>query len=385
MKKYFYGSHFIDQNDIKSVKQSLNNYLSQGPILKKFENKISKYFNVKYSIAASSATAGLHLAIMSLKLEKNSIVFLPALTFVATANVCLYAGLKIELVDICKSDFNMNLDELEMKLSKLNKIDKKKRKLIIPVHFGGLPCDMRRIKKIALRYNCYVLEDASQAMGSKFESKLIGNCNYSDACIFSLHPVKSITTGEGGLVLTNSKKIKDKTKLLRSHGLKKDNKYHWKNDMIELGFNYKITEFQSALGISQLRKLKKFILKRKKISEFYLDKLKKLNLKFQNYQKIRFDHAYHYFIIKFENIQKNRIENIVHNLTKYGIYAGRQYKPINLHSFYKSKFKSKFPVSEDYFHSSIQIPIYPKLNKNDCKYIVEKLIYVIKKFSKNRK
>ena len=385
MKKYFYGSHFIDQNDIKSVKQSLNNYLSQGPILKKFENKISKYFNVKYSIAASSATAGLHLAIMSLKLEKNSIVFLPALTFVATANVCLYAGLKIELVDICKSDFNMNLDELEMKLSKLNKIDKKKRKLIIPVHFGGLPCDMRRIKNIALRYNCYVLEDASQAMGSKFESKLIGNCNYSDACIFSLHPVKSITTGEGGLVLTNSKKIKDKTKLLRSHGLKKDNKYHWKNDMIELGFNYKITEFQSALGISQLRKLKKFILKRKKISEFYLDKLKKLNLKFQNYQKIRFDHAYHYFIIKFENIQKNRIENIVHNLTKYGIYAGRQYKPINLHSFYKSKFKSKFPVSEDYFHSSIQIPIYPKLNKNDCKYIVEKLIYVIKKFSKNRK
>ena len=385
MKKYFYGSHFIDQNDIKSVKQSLNNYLSQGPILKKFENKISKYFNVKYSIAASSATAGLHLAIMSLKLEKNSIVFLPALTFVSTANVCLYAGLKIELVDICKSDFNMNLDELEMKLSKLNKIDKKKRKVIIPVHFGGLPCDMRRIKKIALRYNCYVLEDASQAMGSKFESKLIGNCNYSDACIFSLHPVKSITTGEGGLVLTNSKKIKDKTKLLRSHGLKKDNKYHWKNDMIELGFNYKITEFQSALGISQLRKLKKFILKRKKISEFYLDKLKKLNLKFQNYQKIRFDHAYHYFIIKFENIQKNRIENIVHNLTKYGIYAGRQYKPINLHSFYKSKFKSKFPVSEDYFHSSIQIPIYPKLNKNDCKYIVEKLIYVIKKFSKNRK
>ena len=121
MKKYFYGSHFIDQNDIKSVKQSLNNYLSQRPILKKFENKISKYFNVKYSIAASSATAGLHLAIMSLKLEKNSIVFLPALTFVATANVCLYAGLKIELVDICKSDFNMNLDELEMKLSKLNK------------------------------------------------------------------------------------------------------------------------------------------------------------------------------------------------------------------------------------------------------------------------
>tara|TARA_Y100000768_G_C23919143_1_gene653945 strand:- start:32 stop:1189 length:1158 start_codon:yes stop_codon:yes gene_type:complete len=385
MKKYFYGSHFIDQNDIKSVKLSLNNYLSQGPILKKFENKISKYFNVKYSIAVSSATAGLHLAIMSLKLEKNSIVFLPALTFVATANVCLYAGLKIELVDICKSDFNMNLDELEMKLSKLNKIDKKKRKLIIPVHFGGLPCDMRRIKKIALRYNCYVLEDASQAMGSKFENKLVGNCNYSDACIFSLHPVKSITTGEGGLVLTNSKKIKDKTKLLRSHGLKKDNKYHWKNDMIELGFNYKITEFQSALGISQLRKLKKFILKRKKISEFYLDKLKKLNLKFQNYQKIRFDHAYHYFIIKFENIQKNRIENFVHNLTKYGIYAGRQYKPINLHSFYKSKFKSKFPVSEDYFHSSIQIPIYPKLDKNDCKYIVEKLIYVIKKFSKNKK
>ena len=385
MKKYFYGSHFIDQNDIKSVKLSLNNYLSQGPILKKFENKISKYFNVKYSIAVSSATAGLHLAIMSLKLEKNSIVFLPALTFVATANVCLYAGLKIELVDICKSDFNMNLDELEMKLSKLNKIDKKKRKLIIPVHFGGLPCDMRRIKKIALRYNCYVLEDASQAMGSKFENKLVGNCNYSDACIFSLHPVKSITTGEGGLVLTNSKKIKDKTKLLRSHGLKKDNKYHWKNDMIELGFNYKITEFQSALGISQLRKLKKFILKRKKISEFYLDKLKKLNLKFQNYQKIRFDHAYHYFIIKFENIQKNRIENFVHNLTKYGIYAGRQYKPINLHSFYKSKFKNKFPVSEDYFHSSIQIPIYPKLDKNDCKYIVEKLIYVIKKFSKNKK
>ncbi len=242
---------------------------------------------------------------------------------------------------------------------------------------------MKKVKKIASKYNCYILEDASQAMGSKFNGKLIGNCNYSDACIFSLHPVKSITTGEGGLILTNKKKMSDKTKLLRSHGLKKDNKYHWKNDMIDLGFNYKITEFQSALGISQLSKLKNFIVKRQKISNFYFKKLNKLNLKFQSYNKVKYYHSYHYFIIKFKSVTKKKFESFIKQLTKYRIFVGRQYKPVNLHSFYKKKIKTNFPISEDYYNTSIQIPIYPKLSKTDCNYIVKNLTLVINKFFKN--
>ena len=383
MKKYFYGGHYIDDNDIRSITLSLNKTLSQGPLIKKFEKNVAKYFNSKYCVAVSSATAALHISIAALNLKKNSKVFLPTMTFVATANACIYNRLNLNLIDIDSNNFNIDFDILEKELSKESKREKK---LIIPVHFGGLPCNMTKIGKIAKKYNCYVVEDASQAMGARFKNKLVGNCKFSDFTIFSLHPVKSITTGEGGLILTNNYKFFRKVSILRSHGLVKDSKHHWKNDMKLLGYNYKFTEFQSALGISQLQKLKKFLSKRHEIAKFYSINLNKNKVKFQKYDKNLYYHAYHYFILRFKKkLKPNKFNKLINFLKKSHIYVGRQYKPLHLHTFYRSKFKKKFPISEDYYNNSFQIPIYPKLSNLDLKYILIKLKLAFKKFTDEKK
>ncbi len=381
-KNYFYGSHFITKDDILSVTNSMKYNLSQGPILEKFEKNVSKYFKVKYCIAVSSATAGLHLAIKALNLESNSKVYTSAMTFVATANACVYNKLNLNLIDINEFDFNIDLKKLELKLSRLNKIEKKKKKLIIPVHFGGLPVDTDKLSKIAKKYNCHVIEDASQAMGSSLNGKLIGGCKSTDLCIFSLHPVKSITTGEGGLILTNNTNWYKKLILLRNHGLKRYSKNHWENDMKILGYNYKITDFQSALGISQLNKLKSFIHKRNRIAKYYYNSLKDLNIKFQKYNKNKVKHSFHYFIVTLKKkISKQENLQIVKSMIKSSIFLGKQYKPINHHTYYKKKFKQEFRNSNYYYNQSFQLPIYPGLKKKDLDFIIDKFkkIFLTKK------
>ena len=373
LKKYFYGKHYIDRDDILEINKSLKNQLSQGPFLKQFEKKVLKYFNVKYCVAVSSATAALHIAIKALNMKSNSKVYTSAMTFVATVNTCLYNNLDVNLIDIDKKDLNIDLKSLETKLSKLSKIKQKEKKLIIPVHFGGLPVDNKKLSKIAKKYNCFIIEDGSQAMGSNFNGIKIGSCKGTDLCVFSLHPVKSITTGEGGLILTNNKIWYKKLLLLRSHGLEKYSNNYWESDMKILGFNYKITEFQSALGVSQLNKLNKFIYKRNKIAEYYLKKLKNLDIKFQEYDKKTTRHAFHYFIISFKKkLSKKNILDMTKSLSESGIFLGRQYKPINFHTYYKKKFKEKFKNSINYYNQSFQLPIYPGLKKRDLDFIIDK-------------
>ena len=378
MKKFFYGSHFIDKKDKIAVLNSLNHSLSQGPILKKFENDVAKMFGAKYCVATSSATAALHITIKALNLKKNSLAYTSDMTFVATTNACLYNNLKINLVDINLDNFNLKIDDLEKKLSKKDK----KKKLILPVHFGGLPCNMKKIYKIAKKYNCFVIEDASQAMGAKYYNKYIGSCKFSDAAIFSLHPVKSITSGEGGLVLTNDKNLAEKIKLLRSHGIFKDKKVFWKNNMISLGYNYKITDFQCALGLSQLKKLKTFISKRHKIAKLYIKILSKAGVTFQiptssqNYYS-----AYHYFIILFKKkITEKTQKKFLFNLAKKGIYLGKQYKPVHKHSFYKKIINEKYPNSERYYSQGFQLPLNPNLKNKEINLICNKIIDAIKRF-----
>ena len=380
MKKFYYGSHSIDKKDKSAILKSLNNSLSQGPLLEEFEKKVARIFGAKYCIASSSATAALHLTIKALGLKKKSQSFTSDMTFVATTNACMYNDLKVNLVDIDIKNFNLDINKLEKKISIQNS---RTKKLIIPVHFGGLPCDMKKIYKIAKKYNCYVVEDASQAMGSKYFNNYIGNSQYSDATIFSLHPVKSITTGEGGLTLTNNKKLADKIMLLRSHGIIKDKTKHWKNDMVSLGYNYKITEFQCALGISQLKKLNIFIKKRQQIAKLYIKKFKKFGVLFQESPNLNnYLSAYHYFIIYFKKPLSIKVQkNFLFYLTRKGIYLGKQYMPVHKHSFYKRLIKEKFPNSEKYFSQAFQLPINPNLNLKEIDNIGNNVINAIKKFN----
>tara|TARA_B100000941_G_scaffold288291_1_gene264925 strand:+ start:1786 stop:2946 length:1161 start_codon:yes stop_codon:yes gene_type:complete len=381
-QNFYYGKHYIDSKDINNVTKSLKSFLSQGPQLINFEKKVAKYFGSKYCVAVSSATAALHISITAMNLKKNSKSYTSNMTFVATTNACLYNNLKIDLIDINLDNFNINLDQLEAKLEKLSPKEKKKKKLIIPVHFGGLSVDMKRIHDLKKKYNCYVLEDASQSMGATFHKKYVGSCKFSDIAVFSLHPVKSITTGEGGLILTNNKKFYEKLLLLRSHGLEKSKKNHWQNNMLFLGYNYKITDFQCALGISQLSKLKGFISKRNKIAVFYKEKLKSLNINFQNFDKSRYTNAYHYFIISFVKEVSNKKNILFLNLLKKkGIYLGKQYLPIHMHNFYKKKISNKFVNSEKYFKQSYQLPIYPSLSKRNLEYICDNIISASKKLN----
>lgn len=381
-QNFYYGKHYIDSKDINNVTKSLNSLLSQGPQLINFEKKVAKYFGSKYCVAVSSATAALHISIAAMNLKKNSRSYTSNMTFVATTNACLYNNLKIDLIDINLNNFNIKLDQLEARLKKLSPKEKKKKKLIIPVHFGGLSVDMKRVHDIKKKYNCFVLEDASQSMGASFYKKPIGSCKFSDIAVFSLHPVKSITTGEGGLILTNNKKFYEKLLLLRSHGIKKSEKNHWQNDMLFLGYNYKITDFQCALGISQLSKLKGFISKRNKIAKFYKEKLKSLHINFQNFDKSKYTHAYHYFIVSFVKVISDKKNKLFLNfLKKRGIYLGKQYLPIHMHSFYKKKINNKFVNSEKYFRQSYQLPIYPSLSKRNIEFICDNLIYAAKKFN----
>ncbi len=378
INKYYYGKHLIDSKDIISVVNSLRSNLSQGPALEKFETRVSKFFKTRYCLAFSSATAALHISIASLGMKKNSKAFTSAMTFVATPNACIYNGLKPILIDINNFDFNFDLEILEEKLSKLKK---KQKKLILPVHFGGLPCNLTKIHQIAKKYNCYVIEDASQAMGAKFKGKYIGNSK-SDAIIFSLHPVKSITSGEGGLLLTNSFKLYQNAKILRSHGLVKNKKFYWRNDMIKLGYNYKITDFQCALGSSQLNKLKNFIKKRNQIADYYIKKFNGMNLTFQKYDKSLIKHSYHYFIISFKkNLSKAKTNFLINYLKNQNIMLGRQYLPINKHTYYKKIIKGRFLNAEKYFNQSFQIPIYPALKIKDLNFIIKKIKYIITKLN----
>jgi dTDP-4-amino-4,6-dideoxygalactose transaminase len=261
-----YGGQDIDADDISAVIQSLQSAnLTQGPEVKLFEEEISNYVGSKYSLACNSATSALHLACLSLGIKKNKIVWIPATTFVASSNCALYCGATVDFCDIDKNTLNIDIHKLEKKLfeSESNGLTPD---LIVIVHLAGHPADMEGLAKLKKKYKFNVLEDASHAIGASYYDNKIGACKYSDITVFSLHPVKIITTGEGGIATTNNEKLYKKMILLRSHGITRDIDFKergaWEYDQLLLGFNYRMTDFQAALGRSQLKKLNKFVTKR---------------------------------------------------------------------------------------------------------------------------
>ena len=284
MKIIPYAKQQIDHNDIEAVVNVLSSeYLTQGPTVELFESCVSAYCNVRYAFATNSATSALHLACMALELARGDLVWTTPNTFVATANCALYCGASVDFVDIDPHSYNMSISALSEKLIEAKKTNKLP-KIVIPVHFAGYPSEMREIKKLSELYGFKIIEDASHAIGAEYSGTKVGSCNFSDITIFSFHPVKIITCGEGGMAMTNSLSIAKKLKLYRSHGITSDisemesrpKEEIWNYQQILLGMNYRMTDILAALGLSQLKKLDEFVSQRSKIAEIYSTSLQDL-------------------------------------------------------------------------------------------------------------
>ena len=380
--KINYSKQNINEDDIKSVIKVLkSNFLTQGPNIKIFEDKVKKMVRAKYAYAVNSATSGLHVACMSIGITKNDIVWTSPNSFVASSNCALYCGAKIDFVDIDLKTYNLCSKKLEDKL----KLTKKKNlpKAIVLVHFAGYTKDLAKIKKLSIQYGFKIIEDSSHALGAKYNGGYIGNCRFSDVCVFSFHPVKSITTGEGGMITTNSKKISSKLKLFRNHGINRDKRFlvdktkkinHY--EQVELGFNYRMNDLEAALGISQLNRLKKFINKRTKIAKFYDNELTNLPIQKPIFTK---NSSWHLYVILLKN--KNIRQKLFNFLKRKDINCQIHYIPIHTHPFYKKIGfkKNDFPNSVEYYEKCLSLPIF-----FDLKYSIQKkIIVLIRKFFLN--
>ena len=377
-----YARPKIFKQDIINVNKVLKSqYLTTGPEILKFEKKLSSLCKSRYALTSNSATSALHLCCLALGLSKNDYVWTSSITFVASANCALYCGAKIELVDIDPDTLNISIEKLEKKLIQARD-NNKLPKIIIPVHLGGNPCEMKNLKKLSKKYKFKIIEDASHAIGASYNGSLIGSCSYSDACVFSFHPVKIITTGEGGAMLTNNKDIASKFSALRSHGIVRDkllkkSHYAWYYEQRSLGYNYRMNEIEASLGSSQLNKLKKFIKERNEIANYYKKNLNSEIVKFQKVDKLT-KSSYHLFIIRTNKILRKIIYD---KLKKNGITTSFHYIPVYRQPYYeKFKFSKKnFLVSEKYYNDGLSLPLYCGFNKKTQ----DKVIKIINNITKD--
>ncbi len=379
-----YGKQHINKDDIDSVIEVLNSdFLTQGPIVPKFEEAISSYCKSGYGVAVTSATAGLHIACLALDLKKGDLVWTSPNSFVASANCAIYCGADIDFVDIDPHSHNISVDALKEKLEEAEK-NGSLPDILIPVHLSGLPCDMKEIYQLSQKYGFKIIEDASHAIGSKYSIKKnysVGNCMYSDITVFSFHPVKIITTGEGGLCVTKNKDLSNKMQKLKSHGITRYQnntqdtgieKWNYAQDII--GFNYRMTDIQAALGLSQLKRLDDFISMRNIIAKFYWDNLKNLPIDLPINQDDVLS-SFHLFILKLNKNSKKSRNDLYKFLTDNGIGVNFHYIPIYRHPAYeKLGFKKDYcREAEIYFERALSIPIFPNLSEDDLYKIVNSI------------
>ena len=376
-----YGRQNISNSDIEAVIQVLKSpFITQGPTVPLFEKSISDYVNSTYSVAVNSATSALHISCLALGLGKGDYLWTSSITFVASANCALYCGAKVDFVDI---DINTGLLDINLLKEKLSKAKRENQlpKVIVPVHYAGSSCNMREIHQLSKEFGFKILEDASHAIGGKLYGEPVGNCRYSDICVFSFHPVKIITTAEGGVATTNNPYFARKMYELRSHGITKDPKLFknlpskpWIYEQQSLGFNYRLTEIQAALGLSQMQKLDNFVAERNRLWKLYKEKLEGLPISLLSIPEDIVS-SLHLAVFFINTNEPGKHEFIFSKLREANIGVQVHYIPVHLQPFYSSiGFKKGYlPNSERFAERVISLPLFPGLKEEEQDYVVSEL------------
>jgi len=382
-----YGKQYIDSKDISAVRKVLlSDWLTQGPLISKFELELKKYFGAKYCSVVSNGTAALHLAGLALGWKKGDIILTSPISFLATSNCILYSGATPDFIDIDKTNYNIDTNKLEDKLKKL-KSSSKKVVAVIATDYAGNPCNWKYLKQLATKYNFILINDNCHAIGATYYNDKSYAVKYADIVTHSYHPVKNITTGEGGAILTNNREIFEKVNTLRSHGIEKNSKEKisrkglWHYEMHELGYNYRITDIQCALGISQLKKINKFIKRKREIAKIYDEQFSEDSIfKIPKVEK-NYGHAYHLYPLQInfgkESEKKNFFKKLYNNKIKLQVH----YIPIHLQPYYRKNYgfkKGDYPIAENFYKREVSIPIYFSLKKKEIYKVINKIKFFLR-------
>jgi UDP-4-amino-4,6-dideoxy-N-acetyl-beta-L-altrosamine transaminase len=386
MKHIPYGRQDITDADVAAVAEVLrSDWITQGPDIERFEREVAKYCGARYAVAVSSGTAALHIACLAAGLGAGDYLWTSPNTFVASANCAIYCGAQVDFVDIDPRTYNMSPEKLAEKLSRTGANDRLP-KVVVPVHFSGQSCTMQRIHELAVEYGFIVIEDASHAIGGSYKQLKVGSCSFSDMTVFSFHPVKIITTGEGGMVLTNREDLYEILVRLRSHGITRDPRVMldepdgpWYYQQIDLGYNYRMADLQAALGLSQLGRIDAFVARRRELAARYHQALHDLPLTLP-WQHPDSYSAYHLYVIRLhlQRLEKTRLE-VFEVLRQAGIGVNVHYIPVHTQPYYRRLgFKhGDFPEAERYYEEAITLPLYYALSEEDQDYVIDNLKKVL--------
>jgi UDP-4-amino-4,6-dideoxy-N-acetyl-beta-L-altrosamine transaminase len=371
-----YGRHNISEDDIQAVVDVLHSdFITQGSMVPAFEQRIATYCGVKYAVAVCNATSGLHLACRAIGLGQGDRLWTVPNTFVASANCGAYCGATVDFVDIDPRTYTMSVAALEEKLTHAEYTGTLP-KVVVPVHFAGQSCDMNAIARLAKRYGFYVIEDASHAIGADYQAGKVGKCRYADMTVFSFHPVKIITTGEGGMVTTNDVTLYERLALLRTHGVTRDSERvegelegDWAYQQVDLGYNYRLTDIQAALGLSQMTRLDAFVTRRRALVAHYHETLVEAEVRCP-WQHPDTNPSWHLYVIRVAADIRKRLFDVMRNK---GVGVHVHYTPVHMQPYYLQQgfVAGDFPEAEQYAKEALTLPLYPDLSEEELEYVVD--------------